>query len=366
MRDQDCADPHEYQYDHLFAVLANFNTAVDTEREVTVNSNCSVKSKDMMAYENVLVRRCWYLVAIGAVAVQGFETTSLPCSVALGRRHDPLSSTLWLKKQVAATDLEVQATKVLSKMLVVERVPTCREHVAALHDDSLLMLNEMAKEETYQGTEKAQQFLERLQTARASDLTSKHYIIVMEAWVKIFHIDRAETCYQHLVLAHQEAVRCTDHIRSVSLNPNCFSLNVFLWSSIREGRLDRAEAWLERMEQSEDSNHQPQTDDYNALLCAYARRRGRAQSAERIVKRMVDRCKEREILSATTMGHMTCPSSSSCAPNLCSYNALLRAHANSDEGRGAGQRARRCWMLHKPKARISGAILRWCRHCLTT
>jgi pentatricopeptide repeat protein len=87
------------------------------------------------------------------------------------------------------------------------------------------------------------------------------------------------------------------------------------------GNIQKAADILLRMETNEDV--QPITFDYNILLGAYARS-GQAGEAEKLMQRMVGRCKDKE---KDEGGKGYCD----CAPDNVSYNLLLDAHAKSGE-----------------------------------
>ena len=195
----------------------------------------------------------------------------------------------------------------------------------SISSDSIPILYAWAKEESPGGAEKAQRVLDRLRRDKQKNLlTAKHYTIVMDAWSKKGKVEQAEAVYRSLVQDIQAFA--TDPAIVVALTPNRVTWNVLVSANIRANNLPRAEQWLSHMErqQQQQEDGAPLTADYNLLLQAYARR-GLAQSAEQLIKRMVDRCKEHE-------------NDCICQPDLQSYNALLEAHSKSEKP-GVGQRA---------------------------
>lgn len=182
-------------------------------------------------------------------------------------------------------------------------------------NEALPLLYGWAADGSLVGARQAQSILDSL-LQHNTKLSAKHFTIVMDAWGKAGDAKEAEAVYENLVHRYETT-------KNASLRPTRVTWNVLIHAQIRAGNIQRAELWLNQME----NNIQPRTADYNALLGAYARF-GQVVQAERLIKRMLDRCKSQEENSTLCI----------CAPNISSYNHLIEAYAKSGR-RGSGCRA---------------------------
>lgn len=183
------------------------------------------------------------------------------------------------------------------------------------------LLVSWAKAETSEGAITVETLLDRLEAeVKAGNelvkLSNKHYTIAVDAWGKSGREDSAENAAR-ILLKMQEMGKLNPR-----LAPTRFTYNAVMNAHAKQGQTKRAAELLTVMEN--DANLQLTTHDYNTLLGAYARV-GEARNAEDVLKRMVERCKERG-------------DPCECAPDIISYNMLLDAWAKSNE-KGRGQRA---------------------------
>jgi pentatricopeptide repeat protein len=183
------------------------------------------------------------------------------------------------------------------------------------------LLVSWGKTETSEGAITVETLLDRLEAEveagnKLIKLSNKHYTLAIDAWGKSGREDSAENA-ERILLKMKEMEKL--HIRFA---PNRFTYNAVMNAHAKQGHTKRAAELLVVMEN--DANLELTAHDYNVLLGAYARV-GEARKAEDVLKRMVERCKEKGD---------PCGS----APDITSYNMLLDAWAKSNE-KGRGQRA---------------------------
>jgi pentatricopeptide repeat protein len=218
---------------------------------------------------------------------------------------------------------------------------------------TLLTLKDLAKQETVQAVEAAEQLLLQLlrpdathsvaDTAVAA-VTSKHCTVVVHAWCRIGCMARAEALLEQLAVFHDMVGRATFH--------------VVLGAHARAGDLPRAMAMLERMEHNRQSpnaeqkvddlqqqqSQQPITVDYNVVLAGYAKQ-GRVAECEGLLQRMIDRNNKNPSEQQT------------CAPDKVSYHHLLDALAENPGGRdGAGERAEQILSIWECTYGVAGPV----------
>lgn len=210
--------------------------------------------------------------------------------------------------------LKRQARPSSPTSIVDEQQPTTTIGHQTERDDYMHKLTSWTKRGSLDETIKVQRILDRLEEEDISkSLSFRHLNVAIEAWGKLGRIDKAESIVQKMT------------------SPDRASYSAVMHANIRCGNLQRAEELLELMESSKHDRVHPVTSDYNLLLTTYARK-GEAQKAESLLKRMVDRCRRKE----EELGYYQ--DSMGFSPDLMSYNLVLDAHAKSDKP-GAGERA---------------------------